>query len=149
MVLIYVSHMAQYLSQLSRLHLASCGLSSTARMGFLLPRILLFSSPRLYFLSGWPTYTSCLARRLFIKIHDWQNTDNSPALNLSVCFQHNSSSGFILSPRGELRGSTSHVSQDATLTVLLPFKTELLCCLRVSLDVKRHHDHSNSYKGKL
>ena len=44
----------------------------------LLPRILPFSLLYLYFLSGFPAYTSCLANQRFIKIHDWQNTDNSP-----------------------------------------------------------------------
>ena len=35
---------------------------------FLLPRILLFSLHHLYFLSGFPTYTSCLANQHLFKI---------------------------------------------------------------------------------
>ena len=54
------------------------------RRDFLLPGILLFSSPCLYFLSGWPAYTSCLANQRFIKIHDWQNTENSPGLKSNI-----------------------------------------------------------------
>ena len=37
------------------------------RESFLLPRILLFSLPRLYFLSGWPAYTSCLSNQHLFK----------------------------------------------------------------------------------
>ena len=55
------------------------GLRRSGGGTFLLHSLILFSLPRLYFLSGWPAYTSCLANQRFIKIHDWQNTDNSPA----------------------------------------------------------------------
>ena len=37
------------------------------RGNFLLPKILLFSLPCLYFLSGCPTYTSCLANQHLFK----------------------------------------------------------------------------------
>ena len=76
--------MAWYLSQLGRLHLASSlvwAVLGMGGMGFLLLSIFLFSSHYLYFLYGWPTYTSCLANQCFIKIHDWQNTDISPIPN--------------------------------------------------------------------
>ena len=76
--------MAWYLFQLSAYMLPLQWSAQEWRGSFLLPRIFLFSSPCLYFLSGWPTNTSCLANQRFIKIHDWQNTDNSPAPTLLV-----------------------------------------------------------------
>ena len=60
--LIYFSHVAGYLFQLgSYILLLLWQGHNCRRMGFPLPRILLFSVTRLYFLSGCPTYTSCLA----------------------------------------------------------------------------------------
>ena len=58
----YVSHMAQYIFQWGRLHPASLVVwAKLGGMGFVLPRILLFSLILLYILSGFPAYTSCLA----------------------------------------------------------------------------------------
>ena len=53
--------MARYLFRQGRSHLASSVSGQGCGKRFLLPRILLFSLFHLYFLSGCPTYTSCLA----------------------------------------------------------------------------------------
>ena len=61
-ILICVSHVAQYLIQWgSHILLFLWSGQDCGEMGFLLPRILLFSLTSLYFLSGCPAYTSCLA----------------------------------------------------------------------------------------
>ena len=65
--LIYFSHVAQYLFQWSSLHPAALVVwAGVGGINFLLPRILLLSLHHFHFLSGFPTYTSCLAnQRLF------------------------------------------------------------------------------------
>ena len=67
-ILMYVSHTAQYLSQMVGYILLLGGLGRNGGGSFPLPRILLFSSSCLYFLSGWSTYTSCLANLHLFKI---------------------------------------------------------------------------------
>ena len=65
--LIYFSHVALYLFQWGSSHpAASVAWAGVGRINFLLPRILLLSLHHFHFLSGFPTYTSCLAnQRLF------------------------------------------------------------------------------------
>ena len=60
--------MAQYLFQLGSLHVSSLVVCAGVAEEPLLPRILLFSLHHLYFLSGFPAYTACLANQRFIKI---------------------------------------------------------------------------------
>ena len=60
--------MAQYLFQWGRSHpAASVVWAGVGGINFLLPRILLFSLHHFYFLSGFPTYTSCLANQHLFK----------------------------------------------------------------------------------